>query len=59
MADINPNWGKIPACQHCEQPMRLNSAVSSADFKQYICSCTGSIYYVNVHKGQRPRADRN
>lgn len=57
MAKVNPHFDEVPVCEHCHQPMRLNTAVSSEDFKEYICSCTGIIHYVNVHKGQVPRED--
>jgi len=57
-AKDNPDFGKIPECEHCGEPMRLNAAVSGNLMKQYICACDGEIHFVNVHKGQRGREDR-
>ena len=57
-AKVNPDWNKVPTCLHCENPMRLNAAVSGDAMKQYICACRGEITFVNVHKGQVGRADQ-
>lgn len=42
-----------PICPHCKQPMQIN--IDTEASKQYICACRGTIYYVNVHKGDKTR----
>lgn len=38
-----------PTCRYCSRPMQLNTAVSNANVKQFICACIGVITHVNVH----------
>lgn len=43
----------VPTCVHCGRPMQLNTAVSTEFLKQYVCGCTGIIFHVNLHAGQK------
>lgn len=52
------NPDSAPPCTHCGQPMQKNTATSTPFVTQYICACTGSVHFVNIHKGDRTREGR-
>jgi hypothetical protein len=39
-----------PACDHCGRIMQLNTAASNESVQQFLCYCSGSVRYKNVHR---------
>jgi hypothetical protein len=54
MSEWNPS---TQICPNCSKPMQENKAVSTPTFRQFICACTGTIHHVNLHAGQKNKAD--
>jgi hypothetical protein len=53
IASSNPDLA--PPCSRCGQPMQKNTAVSTPYVTQYICACSDSVHFVNIHKGDKTR----
>jgi hypothetical protein len=43
----------VPACVNCGRPMQENKTVSTPALRQFLCSCQGQLFYVNLHRNQR------
>ena len=41
-------------CRYCQRPMQLNTAVSTPTVEQYICGCSGFVYFVNIPNWKPP-----
>lgn len=48
-----------PKCEHCGRPMQFNTAVSNERVSQFLCYCKGEVVYLNVHRNQKGKADRD
>ena len=44
---------ETPICPHCKRPMQKN--IENEASTQFICACQGTIYHVNIHKGDKTR----